>query len=272
MRGHFALSAVLHAAVIGLLAAGFWNLRPKPPPKPQLALEATVVDESAVAREMQQARGRGAATRAAATRGPGASGTVAARARGRRAEARRDEEAARAGRERSKQAARRASSAKATEARGEAEEGAARPRLLPTRSARQTKRACKREREAELKRRLAEEERRDAAVDAGLLEQYIAQIQARIQRAWIRPPTARSGLNCVVHVTQVPGGEVVGVRVGECNGDEFVRQSIEAAVLKASPLPRAARSGVVRAKPETGVQTENDMRARVDEADGCVAC
>jgi colicin import membrane protein len=38
-------------------------------------------------------------------------------------------------------------------------------------------------------------------------------------------------------VTQVPGGEVVGVRVGECNGDESVRASIEAAVLKASPLP-----------------------------------
>jgi colicin import membrane protein len=30
---------------------------------------------------------------------------------------------------------------------------------------------------------------------------------------------------------------VVGVRVGECNGDDSVRASIEAAVLKASPLP-----------------------------------
>ena len=41
----------------------------------------------------------------------------------------------------------------------------------------------------------------------------------------------------MVHVTQVPGGEVVGVRVGECNGDDSVKASIEAAVLKASPLP-----------------------------------
>jgi colicin import membrane protein len=38
-------------------------------------------------------------------------------------------------------------------------------------------------------------------------------------------------------VTQVPGGEVVGVKIGECNGDEVVRQSIEAAVYRASPLP-----------------------------------
>ncbi|HKE44310.1 MAG TPA: cell envelope integrity protein TolA, partial [Steroidobacteraceae bacterium] len=91
--------------------------------------------------------------------------------------------------------------------------------------------------EAELKRRLAEEERRNAAENSGQLAQYVAQIQARIQRAWIRPPSARAGLTCIVNVTQVPGGQVVGVKVGECNGDEAVRQSIEDAVIRASPLP-----------------------------------
>ena len=91
--------------------------------------------------------------------------------------------------------------------------------------------------EAELKKRLAEEERRNAAEDSGQLAEYIAQIQARIQRAWIRPPSAREGLRCIVNVTQVPGGEVVDVKIGECNGDDVVRQSIEAAVYRASPLP-----------------------------------
>jgi colicin import membrane protein len=38
-------------------------------------------------------------------------------------------------------------------------------------------------------------------------------------------------------VTQVPGGEVTNVRVGTCNGDQAVRDSIEAAVYRASPLP-----------------------------------
>jgi colicin import membrane protein len=38
-------------------------------------------------------------------------------------------------------------------------------------------------------------------------------------------------------VTQVPGGEVTGVQVGSCNGDAAVRDSIEAAVYRASPLP-----------------------------------
>jgi len=35
-----------------------------------------------------------------------------------------------------------------------------------------------------------------------------AQIVARITRAWIRPPSARAGVECNVTVNQVPGGEV----------------------------------------------------------------
>jgi colicin import membrane protein len=41
----------------------------------------------------------------------------------------------------------------------------------------------------------------------------------------------------VLNVTQVPGGEVTEVSIGECNGDQAVRESIEAAVYRASPLP-----------------------------------
>jgi TonB C terminal len=63
------------------------------------------------------------------------------------------------------------------------------------------------------------------------------QIMARIQRAWLRPSSAVPGIECVVSVTQVPGGEVTDVRIGSCNGDQNVRQSIEAAVYRASPLP-----------------------------------
>src|SRR5436853_214715 len=55
------------------------------------------------------------------------------------------------------------------------------------------------------------------------------------------PPTpeerARRGIQCVLNVTQVPGGEVTQVSIGECNGDQAVRESIEAAVYRASPLP-----------------------------------
>lgn len=93
------------------------------------------------------------------------------------------------------------------------------------------------QREAELRARLADEERRTTAVAGGLRAQYVAMIQARIQRNWIRPATARAGLKCTVRVTQIPGGEVVGATLGTCNGDEVARQSIVSAVLRSSPLP-----------------------------------
>jgi colicin import membrane protein len=91
--------------------------------------------------------------------------------------------------------------------------------------------------EAELQAALAEEERVAALRASGLAAQWSAAIRARIERAWIRPDSARPGLDCTVAVTQAPGGTVLRVAVRSCNGDEAVRQSIEDAVLRASPLP-----------------------------------
>ena len=102
---------------------------------------------------------------------------------------------------------------------------------------RQAQERARAQREAELNAQIQAEERAAAARASGQMNQYIAQIAARIERAWIRPPSARVGLECEVRVTQVPGGAVTGVQVGRCNGDEAVRQSIEAAVYRASPLP-----------------------------------
>lgn len=91
--------------------------------------------------------------------------------------------------------------------------------------------------EADLQAALAEEERVAALRASGLAAQWSAAIRARIERAWIRPDSARPGLDCTVAVTQAPGGTVLRVAVRTCNGDEAVRQSIEDAVLRASPLP-----------------------------------
>jgi colicin import membrane protein len=93
------------------------------------------------------------------------------------------------------------------------------------------------DREADLKHSLDQELRQDAARSSGALASWQSQITARIQRAWLRPASARSGIECVLNVTQVPGGEVTNVRIGTCNGDQAVRESIEAAVYRASPLP-----------------------------------
>ena len=91
------------------------------------------------------------------------------------------------------------------------------------------------EREADLRRSLEAEERARAASGAG--SQWRDLIRAKIMANWRRPPTARAGIECVVKVTQVPGGTVQSVKILSCNGDEAVRQSIELAVMNASPLP-----------------------------------
>lgn len=94
------------------------------------------------------------------------------------------------------------------------------------------------EQEAELALALAAEEEARRVERAGLLDEYVRLIQNRIQRSWIPPASAQSGIECTVNVTQIPSGDVVDVRVGQCNGDEAVVRSIEAAVLRSSPLPR----------------------------------
>ena len=91
--------------------------------------------------------------------------------------------------------------------------------------------------EADLKRSLAAEEHANAVRSSGALATWEAQIKARIERAWLRPPSARAGIVCELDVTQIPGGEVTNVKLGTCNGDQAVRDSIVAAVYRASPLP-----------------------------------
>jgi colicin import membrane protein len=92
-------------------------------------------------------------------------------------------------------------------------------------------------REAELQKQLADEEHATQIESGPLGDQYKARLQSRITHAWIKPNSARSGIDCTVEVTQVPGGEVTNARVLQCNGDAAVRQSIENAVYRASPLP-----------------------------------
>lgn len=71
-----------------------------------------------------------------------------------------------------------------------------------------------------------------------LLEAYRAALQEAIQRNWDKPAFIPSGQRCNINIRQLPGGEVVEVQVDPtCPYDELGRRSIEAAVLKASPLP-----------------------------------
>ena len=95
--------------------------------------------------------------------------------------------------------------------------------------------------EEEMERRrqseLEDEEMRLAALSADDKSRWAYAIQQQITRNFIRPASAPENLECIVDVKQLPGGQVVNVEIGRCNGDAAVRRAIEAAVNKASPLP-----------------------------------
>jgi len=84
---------------------------------------------------------------------------------------------------------------------------------------------------------LAAEEAAMEARSGPEMAAYVAAIQNKIQRNWIRPATAPDDLICSVSVRQLPSGEVLSARVISCNGNDAVVRSVEAAVRKASPLP-----------------------------------
>ncbi len=81
--------------------------------------------------------------------------------------------------------------------------------------------------------RVAEE----AANEAGLLNDYVRSVESQIYENWVRPGTAQAELECVVNLTLAPSGDVVAVLIRRCNGNEAIVGSIEAAVLRSSPLP-----------------------------------
>lgn len=77
-------------------------------------------------------------------------------------------------------------------------------------------------------------------VDAGLKARYAAALQEAILAKWTRPETVPLGARCTLVIKQLPGGEVMSAEVtSPCAYDEMGRRSIEAAVLKAQPLPFA---------------------------------
>jgi colicin import membrane protein len=239
-----ALSVLLHAALVAALVYGWLLFRHPPRPKPTLAIEATVVDARAL-REAQRPAPQPpppvAPPPQPAQPPPPPQPTPEELAQ---REAQREEQRAQAAQE--EQAAERAAAEEAARAKLEEQRKAEERRKAETERKAQAAAAAlaaqhaaetqeQNALEAELKHSLAAEEH--ATRSAPALANWQAQITAKISRAWLRPPTARAGIECVLNVTQVPGGEVTQVSIGECNGDQAVRESIEAAVYRASPLP-----------------------------------
>lgn len=233
----FGWSVALHALLLGVLVAGL-ALPRREPPLPVLPIEAVVVDQAVLQAAARQRRDdeRQRASEAAERRQ-----REEAEERERQQEAarlerieaeRRAEQAAKLNAEKEAEARRRTEAEAQRKADQQAQAKAAAERKAKADEAR-----LRAEREEELRQRLADEEQRTSAAFQGLKARYIAAIQAHVERRWFRPPGIRAGTSCTVQLTQIPGGEVVDIRFGACEGGQALRQSIETAVRKASPLP-----------------------------------
>jgi colicin import membrane protein len=78
-----------------------------------------------------------------------------------------------------------------------------------------------------------------------LRAQYYAAIADAIRQNWNRPENISGGQMCPIRIRQVPGGEVIDVEVlPSCPYDDQGKRSVEAAVLKAQPLPYAGFESV----------------------------
>jgi colicin import membrane protein len=278
LRQHWAYligALLLHVLFAGIFALTMVSLSRKPPPA-QLAIQAVVVDQSVLARaSRQQQRDRERAEqrqreRAAAEQRRQQEENARRDAEQRAEQERQIEQQRREDQQRREAEEQQVRERQEAERRQQAEkqraeaEAAERQRKAEAERQRQAEAERKRvaeierkqkeaaeqrraaeearaqqTRENELRNQLAEEEGVMQAESSGLLNQYIAMIEQRIVRNWNRPPSARSGLECEVRVTQAPSGTVLSVQLGTCNGDAAVRQSIEAAVMRSSPLPPA---------------------------------
>jgi colicin import membrane protein len=67
---------------------------------------------------------------------------------------------------------------------------------------------------------------------------YIAALQNAITQNWLRPDNIPDGVVCPVEIIQIPGGQVISAKVlPSCPFNDIGRHSVEAAVLRSSPLP-----------------------------------
>jgi colicin import membrane protein len=236
-----ALSVLLHGSLLAALVYGWLMFREQRRLAPPPAIQATVVDARTLRGAQQPAPQPPAAPEPTPAPPQEEIGPPPPTPEERAAHEREEQEqkaaeeraaAEKAAAEKAaadKAAAEKAAAVKAAAAKAAADKAAAAQRAAEEQD--------RRDREADLKRSLAAEEHADAPRNGAALANWKSMMEAKITHAWLRPPTARVGIDCILNVTQVPGGDVTQVSIGQCNGDQAVRQSIEAAVYRASPLP-----------------------------------
>lgn len=83
---------------------------------------------------------------------------------------------------------------------------------------------------------LAEKEQRAAANRRGL-ESYAAKIRAKVRGNIVLPPGISGNPEAIFEVNQLPGGDVLSIRLKRSSGVPALDDAIERAIKKSSPLP-----------------------------------
>jgi hypothetical protein len=79
----------------------------------------------------------------------------------------------------------------------------------------------------------------DSAATSALYGRYVGQIDARIERAWLRPrdPIKEGAFFCRARIEQDASGAVREITLQHCNGNTRWQVSLVHAIQTASPLP-----------------------------------
>ncbi len=98
----------------------------------------------------------------------------------------------------------------------------------------------------ELDQRLQQEFERALAEEEGMLldeeyaveaQSYTAKFRQRVENNWTRPPSARTGMRCLLAIQLVPTGRIVSVSIKESSGNTAFDRSAVQAVKKVETFP-----------------------------------
>jgi len=256
MRGGAVIwSSMLHIAVLAIVIVGLpWRLERPQPAIVAAPIQGVIIDQAAIDREREkreqtarQERQRQQQVERQRREAAEQQKLADQREQQRVADEKRAREEAQRKEQERVAAAKAEQQRRDEQAKAEREAQARREKEEADKRAREQAEAKRRQQaERDLQAQLAAEAEANAAVAAGLQDQYMLMIQSHVKRFWQKPLSARAGIECLVTVVQLPTGDVVSAKVdaARCNGDDAVRRSIENAVNASSPLPRPPSQAV----------------------------
>ena len=96
--------------------------------------------------------------------------------------------------------------------------------------------------DSELSKLTAAKEAQAKAKSAKAIADYLAKIRGKIRGNIVVPPDVRGNPEAIFEVTQLPGGEIVDVKLKNSSGHAALDSAIERAIRKSSPLPKPDQS------------------------------